>query len=286
MIRHSGNASESWKNLPWKKFRRDLLRLQRRVFKAVQAGDKRKARFLQKLILKSSSARFLAIRQVTQLNAGKKTAGLDGKKSLTFLGRFELETLLKNESGNWKHQGLREIPIPKKDGTTRMLKIPTIADRCWQCLAKFALEPAHEATFHAHSYGFRTGRSAHDAQRLLYNNLRSSCNGIDKRVIELDIEKCFDRISHTTIMDNLIAPKGIKQGIFRCLKAGVNPNFPEQGTPQGGVASPLLANIALNGIESIHRYHNKRGCRITEKTSLSSIVEPSIRYADGTPVQA
>jgi len=280
MIRHSGNASESWKNLPWKKFRRDLLRLQRRVFKAVQAGDKRKARFLQKLILKSSSARFLAIRQVTQLNAGKKTAGLDGKKSLTFLGRFELETLLKNESGNWKHQGLREIPIPKKDGTTRMLKIPTIADRCWQCLAKFALEPAHEATFHAHSYGFRTGRSAHDAQRLLYNNLRSSCNGIDKRVIELDIEKCFDRISHTTIMDNLIAPKGIKQGIFRCLKAGVNPNFPEQGTPQGGVASPLLANIALNGIESIHRYHNKRGCRITEKTSLSSIVEPSIRYAD------
>jgi len=112
------------------------------VFKAVQAGNKRKARFLQKLILKSSSARFLAIRQVTQLNAGKKTAGIDGKKSLDFSKRFELETLLKDESGNWKHQGLREIPIPKKDGTTRMLKIPTIADRAWQCLAKYALEPA------------------------------------------------------------------------------------------------------------------------------------------------
>ena len=81
-------------------------------------------------------------------------------------------------------------------------------------------------------------------------------------------------------MDNLIAPKGIKQGIFRCLKVGTNPEFPEQGTPQGGVVSPLLANIALNGIESIHRYHNQRGCRITEKTSPSSIVEPSIRYAD------
>jgi RNA-directed DNA polymerase len=78
MIRHSGNASESWKNLSWKKFRRDLFRLQRRVFKAVQAGNKRKARFLQKLILKSKSGRFLAIRQISQLNAGKKTAGIDG----------------------------------------------------------------------------------------------------------------------------------------------------------------------------------------------------------------
>ncbi len=280
MIRHSHETSESWKNLPWKKFRKDLFRLQKRVFKAIQAGDKRKARFLQKLILKSKSARFLAIRQVTQLNAGKKTAGIDGKKSLDFSERFELETLLKNESGNWKHQGLREIPIPKKDGTTRLLKIPTLADRAWQCLAKYALEPAHEATFHAYSFGFRTGRSAHDAQKTLFNNLRSNCNGIDKRVIELDIEKCFDRISHTSIMENLIAPKGIKLGIFRCLKAGTNPEFPEQGTPQGGVVSPLLANIALNGIESIHRYHVHRGYRITNKTPSTSIIEPSIRYAD------
>ncbi len=115
-----------------------------------------------------------------------------------------------------------------------MLKVPTIADRAWQCLAKYALEPAHEATFHARSYGFRTGRSAHDAQKLLFNNLSSRCNGIEKRVIELDIEKCFDRINHSAIMEKLIAPLGIKTGIFRCLKSGVNPGFPEQGTPQGG----------------------------------------------------
>ncbi|MBW4513177.1 MAG: reverse transcriptase N-terminal domain-containing protein [Scytonematopsis contorta HA4267-MV1] len=280
MIRHSNNTSESWKSLPWKKFQKELFRLQKRVFKAVSAGDKRKAKSLQKLILKSSSARFLAIRQVTQLNAGKKTAGIDGKKSLDFLERFELETILKSLSGNWKHQGLREIPIPKKDGTTRMLKIPTIADRAWQCLAKYALEPAHEATFHARSYGFRTGRSAHDAQQSLFNNLRSKANGIDKRVIELDIEKCFDRISHTTIMENLIAPKGIKIGIFRCLKAGVNPHFPEQGTCQGGVVSPLLANIALNGIENIHKYSNNRGVRITNNTPEKYITYPSVRYAD------
>jgi RNA-directed DNA polymerase len=279
MIRHSHKASESWKNLPWKQFRKDLFRLQKRVFKAVQAGNKRKARSLQRLILKSKAARFLAIRQVTQLNAGKKTAGIDGIKSLDFTGRFDLETILKESAENWHHQVLRKIPIPKKDGTTRMLKIPTMADRAWQCLAKYALEPAHEATFHACSYGFRTGRSAHDAQKLLFLNLRSSAKGIDKRVIELDIEKCFDRISHTTIMENLIAPKGIKIGIFRCLKAGLNPDFPEQGTPQGGVVSPLLANIALNGIESIHRYH-KDGFGITDKTPTSNIVETSIRYAD------
>jgi group II intron reverse transcriptase/maturase len=223
------------------------------VYKAVTVGDKQKARSLQKLILKSQAARFLAIRQVTQLNAGKKTAGIDGKKSLDFEERYKLNELLSLNATKWEHESLREIPIPKKDGTKRILKVPTIADRAWQCLAKFALEPAHEATFHARSYGFRTGRSAHDAQKILFTNLRSNANGIDKRVLELDIEKCFDRINHTCIMENLIAPSGVKLGIWRCLKAGTNVGFPEQGTPQGGVVSPLLANIALNGIEEIHQ---------------------------------
>jgi RNA-directed DNA polymerase len=259
MISRRVKSSESWRDLPWKKFRRNLFRLQRRVFKAISVGDKRKARSLQKLILKSHSARMLAIRQVTQLNAGKKTAGIDGKKSLTFEERFALSALLKVNTNTWKHQGLREIPIPKKDGTTRMLKVPTMADRAWQCIAKYTLEPAHEATFHARSYGFRTGRSAHDAQKYIFLNLCANKNGINKRVIELDIEKCFDRISHTAIMDNLIAPAGLKLGIFRCLKAGTAIGYPDQGTPQGGVVSPLLANIALNGIEDVH---------------------PSVRYAD------
>jgi RNA-directed DNA polymerase len=269
MIGHSLTTSESWKNLPWKEFRRNLFRLQKRVYKAVQAGDKRKARSLQKLILKSQGAKLLAIRQVTQLNAGKKTAGIDGKASLTFEERFALAYELSEHHTNWKHQGLREIPIPKKDGTTRMLKVPTIADRAWQCLAKSAIEPAHEAIFHAQSYGFRTGRSAHDAQKKLFQHLNSRCYGKDKRVLELDIDKCFDRINHSAIMDNLIAPSGLKLGIFRCLKAGTNVGFPDQGTPQGGVVSPLLANIALDGIEDIHKY------KIYGKT-----VEPCIRYAD------
>lgn len=271
MIGHIENFnSESWELLPWKKYWVNLSRLQKRVYKAVRAKDMQKAKSLQKLILRSQAARYLAIRQVTQLNNGKKTAGIDGKLALTFKERFELEEELRVKTNDWKHKGLREIPIPKKDGTKRILKVPTISDRAWQCLAKYALEPAHEATFHARSYGFRTGRGTHDAQRILFNNLSSRSNGIKKRVIEIDIKKCFDRINHNSIMENLIAPSGLKLGIFRCLKAGTNVGFPEQGTPQGGVCSPLLANIALNGIEKIGEYKNTNG----------SITSKCVRYAD------
>lgn len=252
MIRHLSNQSESWRQLPWKKFRRNLFRLQVRVWKAIRAGDKARARNLQKLILRSQSARLLAIRQVTQLNQGKKTAGIDGKASLSFKERLELNERLKNRVHEWEHQGLREIPIPKKDGTKRNLKVPTISDRAWQCLAKYAIEPAHEALFHARSYGFRPGRAAHDAQKIIFTNLQSNHGGKQKRILELDIEKCFDRINHATLMSKVIAPQTIKMGLWRCLKSGVNPDFPDQGTPQGGVISPLLANIALDGIEEIH----------------------------------
>jgi group II intron reverse transcriptase/maturase len=264
MIRHK---SESWEKVNWKSLQKTVFTLQKRIYKAICAGDKGQANNLQKLLLRSYAARMIAIRQVTQLNAGKKTAGLDGKKALKPKERFELAETLKANHKTGQHSKLREIPIPKKDGSTRMLKVPTIADRAWQCLIKLALDPAHEATFHARSYGFRIGRSAQDAQKVIFMNLRSISNGIDKRVIELDIEKCYalraryanDRIAHKAILDRLIAPQSVKQGIFHCLKAGTNPDFPEQGTPQGGVVSPLLANIALNGIEAIH---------------------PSVRYAD------
>ena len=140
----------------------------RGVYKAVRAEDKQKARSLQKLILRSQAARFLATGyasptcearriekrdcQVTQLNNGKKTAGIDRKLALTFKERFELEEELRLKANDWKHKGLREIPIPKKDGTKRILKVPTISDRAWQCLLKYALEPAHEATFQCDSF--------------------------------------------------------------------------------------------------------------------------------------
>jgi RNA-directed DNA polymerase len=127
-------TSESWKNLDWKKFQKIVFRLQKRIYKAVREGDKPRAKSLQKLLLKSYAARMIAIRQVTQLNQGKKTAGVDGKASLNFKARFALEVILRTNATKWKHQKLRIIPIPKKDGTTRQLKVPTIADRTWQCL--------------------------------------------------------------------------------------------------------------------------------------------------------
>jgi len=129
MVRHGIKTSELGQKSPWKKFQKILFRLQKRVFKAVQVGDKRKARSLQKLILKSQAARLLAIRQVTQLNAGKKTAGIDGRASLNFEERLALSDQIGQNYFNWKHSGLRETLIPKKDGTTRMLKVPTMADR-------------------------------------------------------------------------------------------------------------------------------------------------------------
>ena len=253
------NYSELWKTLPWRKARKIVFRLQCRIFKAVQAGDNLRAKNLQKLLLKSQSARLLAIRQITQLNQGKKTAGVDGKASLSHQERLELNDFLKSNYRTWKHNKLREIPIQKKDGTLRILKVPTIADRVWQTLIKLAVEPAAEATFHARSYGFRPGRSAHDAQKIIFINLRSYAHGINKRVLELDIEKCFDRIAHNQLVKQIIAPQFAMIGLRRCLKSGVSLEFPEQGVPQGGSISPLLANIALNGIEEIH---------------------PSVRYAD------
>ena len=261
--------SDNWEFADWKGFQKVTFRLQKRIFKAIREGDKAKAKSLQKLVLSSYAARMLAIRQVTQLNTEKKTAGIDGVKSLTFKERFLLEKTLKQNVKTWQHQGLREIPIPKKDGSKRILKVPTIADRAWQCLLKYALEPAHEATFHARSYGFRPGRGTHDAQKALFMELTSQSNGIKKQVLEIDIAKCFDRISHKAILDRVIAPDFIIGGIRRCLKSGINPQFPHQGTPQGGVVSPLLANIALNGIEKIGEY------RLPAKT-----VSKCVRYAD------
>ncbi len=160
----------------------------------MQNGDLRKVRNLQRLVLKSRAARMLAVRQVTQLNSGKKTCGIDGKKSLSFRERLNLASELKR-ANNWEHQGLTEVKIPKKNGKIRTLKIPTIVDRAWQCLVKYALEPAHETTFHGRSYGFRPGRSTQDAQKFVFDNLNSRVKGSSKKVIELDIEKCFDRIN-------------------------------------------------------------------------------------------
>ena len=215
---------------------------------------------------------------MTQLNIGRKTAGVDGKKALEPSQRLALYEVLAKNWKQWKHQPLKRVYIPKADGTRRGLGIPTISDRAYQCLIKYALEPTAEAMFNARSYGFRPGRSCHDIQKQLFNNLNSSSNGLEKRILELDIEKCFDRIDHKFLMQSIQLPKAAKQGIFRAIKAGVRGEFPtsQSGTPQGGVISPLLANVVLHGLENVGhelRYKVRSGGRQIDTIK-------GFRYAD------
>jgi RNA-directed DNA polymerase len=251
----SNFEKEIWVEKPWKKFEVAVLRLQRRIYKASQEGNVRKVKKLQRLLLKSRSAKFLAVRQVTQLNAGKKTPGIDGIASLNDAERIQLTKELQRKSQNWNPKEVRRIFIPKKNREKRPLGIPTIADRAWEALIKFALEPAAEANFHPRSYGFRPGRSAWDAAQDIFLSTKSTATRFSRKILELDIEKCFDRIDHKYLMQTTCLPMQYKMGIWRALKAGVVVGYEREdtteGTPQGGVFSPLLANIALNGIEKI-----------------------------------
>lgn len=268
--------SDKWKIIPWRKLRKIVFRLQVRIFKAQKNGNLRLVRRLQKLLLSSRAAKLLAIRQVTQLNMGRKTAGVDGKKALETAQRLALfEVLVKNWK-QWKHQPLKRVWIPKADGTKRGLGIPTIADRAYQCLLKYALEPATEAIFNANSFGFRPGRSCHDVQKGIFDNLGKK--GIEKRILELDIERCFDAIDHKFIMRSVQLPRAAKTGLFRAIKAGVRGEFPisESGTPQGGTISPLLANISLHGLEDIG--HQVRCKSIRGGRGIDAI--NGFRYAD------
>jgi group II intron reverse transcriptase/maturase len=191
----------------------------------------------------------LAVRQVSQLNSGKKTAGVDKVKSINFKTRFEYAKHLRGWRKH-KHAKLREIPISKPNGKKRILKVPTIKDRAWQCLMKYALEPIAEVGFAATSYGFRPGRSAYDAQRMIFNKASQK----QRWIVDLDIEACFDRISHSTILKRI--PGWMRRQINQMLQTIGTPEFPDQGVAQGGIISPLLSNIALNDVEDTVTFRN------------------------------
>ena len=265
------NFVEKWKELPWKNFEKNLFRLQHRIYKANLENDTNRVYRLQSLILGSSCSRYLAVRQVTQLNMGRKTAGVDGKSLLTPKHRLELADELKNLA-NWKHQDLRRVYIPKPNGEQRPLGIPTIKDRAMQCLVKYALEPVYESIASKGSYGFRPGRSTWDIQTNIFLNLQSTSKGYTKSILELDIEKCFDKIDHNKLMSMIKLPRHSKKFLWSALRAGVlNERFTTtEGTPQGGIISPLLCNIALHGIEDIW---NETICK-------TRIHQRGLRYAD------
>jgi RNA-directed DNA polymerase len=228
--------------------------------------------------MKSWSARALAVRRVTQDNTGKKTAGVDGIKSLSPEARLKLVNKLKLGS---KVRPTRRVWIPKP-GTEekRPLGIPTMEDRALQSLVKLALEPEWEARFEPNSYGFRPGRSCQDAIGAIFNCIRYK----NKYVLDADIAKCFDKIDHEALLRKLNTSPTIRRQVRAWLKAGVMDGkqlFPtSEGTPQGGVISPLLANIALHGMEErIKREFPKRDTSIKGKRITYNAAQ-LIRYAD------
>lgn len=237
-----------WKDIDWTLVRKTTFKWQQEIYLASGQGDIPKVRLLQHKLLNSQEAKLLAIRKVTQDNTGKATAGVDGVMRLSPSERLTLVAQLKFPT---KSKPLRRVWIPKPGSIEkRPLGIPTIFDRCLQALMKLALEPEWEAKFEPNSYGFRPGRNAHDAIKAIVGCVNKG----DKYVFDADIAKCFDRINHDYLLDKIGFKGSYRKQIKYWLKSGVldSGSFEEteQGTPQGGVISPLLANIALHGMEN------------------------------------
>lgn len=267
-------TTHEWNNLPWQKLERKVFKLQKRIYQASSRGDTETVRNLQRLLMKSWSAKCIAVRKVTQDNQGKKTAGVDGVKSLSPKARLKLAKQLRI-TGKSKPTRRVWIPKPGKD-EKRPLGIPTIHDRALQALVKMALEPEWEAKFEPNSYGFRPGRAAHDAIEAVFKGVKSK----EKFILDADIAKCFDKINHDALLEKLNTFPSLRRQIKAWLKSGVMDGkelFPTQeGTPQGGVISPLLANVALHGLETLITNKFKRLSAGQNKRTAAMLV----RYAD------
>lgn len=252
---------KAWKDISWALVEERISRLQKRIFRASLERNNEKLKYLQLKLINSLDAKLLSVQRVTEKNRGRKTPGIDGKIITSPCIKLELAKKLKL---NGEADPIRRTYIPKPGKMEkRPLGIPTIEDRAKQMLAKLALEPEWEAKFEPNSYGFRPGRSAHDAIASIYSQLR----GTSKYIIDADIEKCFDQIDHQKLLKKLNTIAILERQIQSWLKASIMEGYKTQnvtamessmGTPQGGIISPLLANIALHGLEeSIKNYYTQ-----------------------------
>jgi RNA-directed DNA polymerase len=262
-----------WNSVNWRKANRQVRNLKQRIFRASQSGDWNTVRSLQKLMLHSYSNTLVSVRRVTQINQGRNTPGVDKLTVKTPEGRGRLVDHLMTFQP-WKAKPAKRVYIPKANGKVRPLGIPTVIDRCLQARVKNALEPRWEAQFEASSYGFRPGRGCHDAIQKIY--LLARPNKSKKWVVDADIKGAFDNIDHTFLLEIIGSVPGMEL-IKQWLKAGyVDRNVfheTDKGTPQGGVISPLLANIALHGMEeAVGVKYDNRG-QINGKRAV-------VRYAD------
>lgn len=273
-----------WNLIEWEKVEREVSRLQSRIAKAEYEGKREKVRKLQRRLTRSFSAKLLAVRKVTT-NKGKNTPGADGVIWKTPAEKMAAAQSLKSEG--YKAKPLRRVNIPKKGkkGKTRPLGIPTMHDRAMQALHALALEPVAEVTGDRHSFGFRKGRSAQDAYAQMHNVLSKDYS--PKWILEGDIRGCFDHISHAWLMENVPMDKKV---LGQFLKAGFMEqggwHETDEGTPQGGIISPILANMALDGIDRLldEKYHSRNG-RASHHESTKNKVN-FVRYADDFVITA
>ena len=263
----------NWDEIDWKIVEIAIFKLQKRIYRASQRGDVKLVHSLQRLLTTSYFGKLWATRKVSQDNSGKKTAGVDGVKSLNPKQRLKM---VNNLQINGKSKPTRRVWIPKPNGEKRPLGIPTLEERAKQCLIKLAIEPQWESQFEGNSYGFRPARSGHDAIEAIFLAIRSQ----PKYVLDADIAKCFDKINHNKLLAKLSTYPTLNKQVKAWLKSGVidkSWSATSEGTPQGGVASPLLANIALHGMELEIKKYARTWKGRTEKNERSISL---IRYAD------
>ena len=269
-----------WEAIDWRAQEDNVRRLRQRIFKATRDGDWAKVRNLQKLMLRSLSNTLVSVRQVTQHNTGRKTPGIDGQVALSPVARVELAQELHRWARPWQARPVKRVYIPKANGKLRGLGIPVILDRVQQARVKAALEPEWEARFEPRSYGFRPGRSCQDAIEAIYEAGKGA-NAARLWVLDADLAAAFDKIDHGRL---LTALEGFpaREMIRQWLQAGVvdQGRFAptEEGTPQGGVISPVLLNVALHGLEEAAGVRYRRlGSNAAWTAAGSPVV---VRYAD------